>query len=84
MHIVDDLLEVTVVAAPDAEHLLAAGFRVIMRPHYQSNRLTPEVIAGVRSAFEGHERFEYIDRMGETDSIMRSDLLVSDWSAMVL
>ena len=28
--------------------LLGAGYRVIMRPHYQSNRQTPEVIAKVR------------------------------------
>lgn len=64
--------------------LLAAGYRVIMRPHYQSHRRTPEVIRAVREAFEGHERFEYVERMGETDSILRSDLLVSDWSAMAL
>jgi hypothetical protein len=64
--------------------LLEAGYKVIMRPHYQSNRKTPEVIAAVRDAFTGHERFEYIDRMGETDSILRSDVLVCDWSAMAL
>ena len=64
--------------------LLAAGYRVIMRPHYQSNRRTPEVIAALRDAFAGHERFEYIAQMGETDSILRSDILVSDWSAMAL
>ena len=64
--------------------LLAAGYRVIMRPHYQSNRKTPEVIAAVRDAFAGHERFEYIAQMGETDSILRSDILVTDWSAMAL
>ena len=64
--------------------LLEAGYKVIMRPHYQSNRQTPEVIAAVRNAFTGHERFEYIDRMGETDSILRSDVLVCDWSAMAL
>jgi YidC/Oxa1 family membrane protein insertase len=64
--------------------LLDAGYRVIMRPHYQSNRQTPEVIAAVRDAHLGKERFEYIDRMGETDSIMRSDILVTDWSAMAL
>ena len=64
--------------------LLEAGYRVIMRPHYQSNRRTPEVIAAVRGAFEGHERFEYVDRMGETASILGSDILVSDWSAMAL
>jgi YidC/Oxa1 family membrane protein insertase len=64
--------------------LLGAGYRVIMRPHYHSNRLTPRVIEAVRDAFDGHARFEYVDRMGETESIMRSDLLVSDWSAMAL
>jgi len=64
--------------------LLKAGYRVIMRPHYQSNRQTPEVIAAVRDAFLADESFEYIDQMGETDSVMRSDILVSDWSAMAL
>jgi YidC/Oxa1 family membrane protein insertase len=64
--------------------LLDAGYRVIMRPHYQSNRRTPEVIAAVREAYASHPAFEYIDRMGETDSILRSDMLVSDWSAMAL
>jgi len=64
--------------------LLEAGFRVIMRPHYQSNRQSPGVIAAVRDEFAGNERFEYVGRMGETDSILRSDILVSDWSAMAL
>jgi len=64
--------------------LLDSGCRVIMRPHYQSIRQTPGVIAAVRDAFLDRERFEYIDRMGETDSVMRSDVLVSDWSAMAL
>ncbi|MDT8321868.1 MAG: CDP-glycerol glycerophosphotransferase family protein, partial [Xanthomonadales bacterium] len=64
--------------------LLGAGYHVVMRPHYQSNRQWPKVIADVRDAFAGHPRFGYVDRMGETDSIMRSDLLVTDWSAMAL
>jgi hypothetical protein len=64
--------------------LLQAGYRVIMRPHYQSLRQSPRVIEAVRDEFEGQERFEYMDRMGETDSILRSDLLVCDWSAMAL
>ena len=66
------------------EVLLQAGYRVIMRPHYQSIRLTPDVIAAVRDSFMDHERFEYIDRMDETDSILRSDILVCDWSAMAM
>jgi hypothetical protein len=66
------------------EVLLAAKFHVIMRPHYQSNRLTPGVIMQTRKRFESRDGFEYIDRMGETASLFRSDILVTDWSAMAL
>jgi YidC/Oxa1 family membrane protein insertase len=64
--------------------LLDAGYNVIMRPHYQSMRKTPEVITALRDTYVAHERFEFIDRMDETDSILRSDILVSDWSAMAM
>jgi YidC/Oxa1 family membrane protein insertase len=66
------------------EVLLQAGFHVVMRPHYQSSRLTPAVIARLRDRFLGQAQFEYIERMGETDSILRSDILISDWSAMAM
>lgn len=64
--------------------LLDAGYRVIVRPHYHTRELTPEVVDGILAAFRGHERFEYVDRMGESESLFRSDLLISDWSAMAL
>lgn len=64
--------------------LLGANFKVIMRPHYQSNRLTPDVIASIRKRFEANPDFEYIAQMGETQSLFRSDILISDWSAMAL
>ena len=66
------------------ETLLNAGFKVIMRPHYQSNRLTPDVIKALRQRFAPHADFEYIDQMEETLSLFRSDILISDWSAMAL
>ncbi len=66
------------------EVLLGAGFRVIMRPHYQSIRQWPEVIDHLHHTFSQHENFEYVDRMSETGSLLRSDILVSDWSAMAL
>lgn len=64
--------------------LLEAGFRVILRPHYQTVVRAPELIEGLRRDFAAHPRFEYIDRMAETESLFRSDLLVSDWSAMAI
>ena len=64
--------------------LLDAGYHVIMRPHHQSSRQTPQVIAALRHRYAAHQRFDFIDRMDETDSILRSDILVSDWSAMAM
>ncbi len=64
--------------------LLRDGCEVIMRPHYQSLRQTPRVIKSLRDQFLSRVGFQYVDRMEETESILRSDLLVSDWSAMAL
>jgi YidC/Oxa1 family membrane protein insertase len=62
--------------------LLDAGYRVIMRPHHHSLRQSPSAIAALKQMFEGRDRFEYVDQMGETESILRSDILVCDWSGM--
>lgn len=66
------------------DKLLHSGFEVIMRPHYQSTKLTPHVITSLRDRFKSRPGFYFVDRMGETESILRSDLLISDWSAMAL
>jgi CDP-glycerol glycerophosphotransferase (TagB/SpsB family) len=64
--------------------LLDAGFHVIVRPHYQTLKKTPEVIEQLKSKYGGRDNFEYQDRMGESDSLFRSDILISDWSAMAI
>jgi YidC/Oxa1 family membrane protein insertase len=64
--------------------LLDAGYKVIIRPHYQTLKMTPDVISNLRKKYGDHENFEYQDRMGESDSLFRSDILISDWSAMAI
>jgi YidC/Oxa1 family membrane protein insertase len=64
--------------------LLEAGYHVVARPHYQTLALTPGVMDKLKSRFADHTNFEYQDRMGESDSLLRSDILVSDWSAMAI
>ncbi len=64
--------------------LLDAGYHVIIRPHYQTLQLTPDVVDRLRSKYKSRENFEYQDRMGESDSLMRSDILICDWSAMAI
>jgi YidC/Oxa1 family membrane protein insertase len=69
---------------PLVAQLLEAGYRVILRPHYQTLQLTPQIVERIRRRFDGHPAFEYVDRMGESESLFRSDLLISDWSAMAV
>jgi YidC/Oxa1 family membrane protein insertase len=64
--------------------LLEAGYHVVARPHYQTLALTPGVMDKLKSRFADHTNFEYQDRMGESDTLLRSDILVSDWSAMAI
>ncbi|HEY5776805.1 MAG TPA: CDP-glycerol glycerophosphotransferase family protein [Xanthomonadales bacterium] len=64
--------------------LLDAGYHVIIRPHYQTLKMTPEVIDNLRQKYGDRDSFEYQDRMGESDSLFRSDILICDWSAMAI
>jgi YidC/Oxa1 family membrane protein insertase len=64
--------------------LLDAGLHVIMRPHYHTRRLTPALVDALIEEFSGETGFEVVERMGEKESLFRSDLLISDWSAMAI
>jgi YidC/Oxa1 family membrane protein insertase len=64
--------------------LLAGGISVILRPHYQTTVLTPALVRRLRARFGADPRFRYVDRMGETDSLFDSDVLICDWSSMAM
>jgi CDP-glycerol glycerophosphotransferase (TagB/SpsB family) len=64
--------------------LLDAGYHVIARPHYQTLKMTPGVMENLQTRYGGHANFEYQDRMGESDTLFRSDILICDWSAMAI
>jgi YidC/Oxa1 family membrane protein insertase len=64
--------------------LLEAGMRVILRPHYQTARQAPQVVQRLVARFGADPRFRHVDRMEESASLMESDLLVCDWSAMAI
>ena len=64
--------------------LLGAGIRVILRPHYQTGRLAPRLVQNLVARFGADPGFRHVDRMEESASLLESDLLVSDWSAMAI
>lgn len=61
--------------------LLDAGYNVILRPHYQTGKLTPLIIDDILSAYQNHASFKYVTLMGDTKSLFDSDLLICDWSS---
>ena len=64
--------------------LLDAGYHVIIRPHYQTLQKTPEMVEKIVEKYSDRENFEYQDRMGESETLFQSDILICDWSAMAI
>lgn len=69
-----------VCGGPLVEALLGAGFRVTLRPHYQTRWMTPEVIDRIADRHRGNPRFRLIEQMGESASLYDSHVMVTDWS----
>ncbi len=61
--------------------LLNAGFKVTLRPHYQTLKLTPEIVEAILRQYDKKPLFQYVNRMGDSDSLFDSDLLICDWSS---
>lgn len=62
------------------ELLLGAGFRVTLRPHFQTRWMTPEVIDRIASRWRAEPRFRLVEQMGESDSLYDSHVMITDWS----
>ena len=60
--------------------LLDAGFRVTLRPHYQTRWMTPEVIDRIADRHRDNPRFALVEQMGESNSLFDSHVMITDWS----
>jgi len=60
--------------------LLGAGFRVTLRPHFQTRWQTPEVIDRITDRHGGDPDFRLVEQMGESDSLFDSHVMITDWS----
>lgn len=69
-----------VCGAPLVDTLLSAGFRVTLRPHYQTRWMTPELIDRIVQQHRGNPRFKLVEAMGESDSLYDSHVMITDWS----
>ena len=60
--------------------LIDAGFRVTLRPHYQTRWMTPDLIDQIADKHQENANFSLIEQMGESDSLFDSHVMITDWS----
>ncbi|MCC7489509.1 MAG: CDP-glycerol--glycerophosphate glycerophosphotransferase [Gammaproteobacteria bacterium] len=63
-----------------ADILLDAGFRLTLRPHFQTRWQTPQVIDRISARHGANPRFRLVEQMGESDSLFDSHVMITDWS----
>lgn len=61
--------------------LLAAGFKVILRPHPQMVRHTPELFEKLRDIYKDTDAEIQTD-FSSNSPVLRADVLITDWSAI--
>jgi len=66
------------------ETLLEAGYEVIVRPHPETVRRSPKLIALFASRFGGNPDFTLEMSVSTDDSLLRADVLISDYSGVAL
>jgi YidC/Oxa1 family membrane protein insertase len=60
--------------------LLDAGYRLTLRPHFQTRWQTPELIDEIVARHGGNPRFALVEDMGESESLYDSHVMITDWS----
>ena len=60
--------------------LLDAGYKVTLRPHFQTRWMTPEIIDCISEEYGDHPKFSLQEQMGENDSLFDSHIMITDWS----
>jgi YidC/Oxa1 family membrane protein insertase len=63
-----------------ADVILDAGFRLTLRPHFQTRWQTPDVIDRITARHGANPRFRLVEQMGESDSLYDSHVMITDWS----
>lgn len=64
--------------------LLDNGYRVILRPHPETLRRDPNLVARLIVEFEGRPGFSFEDSVATDDSLLEADLMICDLSGVAL
>jgi YidC/Oxa1 family membrane protein insertase len=66
------------------ENLLDAGYRVVLRPHWDSIEKDADTLSALRSRFDAHPGFRFFSDIPSDLGLYESHLMISDWSGAAL
>ena len=64
--------------------LLDGGYEVIMRPHPETIKRTADLVQRIENQFHSDAHFTLERSVATDDSILRADVLITDWSGIAL
>jgi hypothetical protein len=66
------------------QRLLAAGYRVILRPHPETHKRFPKLVGRLQDTFAESDGFVLEYSVRTDDSMLDADLLITDWSGIAI
>ena len=64
--------------------IIEQGYSLILRPHHETLKRSPDLIDEIEKKFSNHESFRLVKEMGDSESLLQSDLLICDWSGTAI
>jgi len=64
--------------------LLGEEYKVIVRPHPETTRKSPELLKSFRDEFSGNQNFILEENIASVDSLLEADLLICDMSGVAV
>ena len=64
--------------------ILNQGYSLILRPHHETIKRSPQLINEIENKYSHLETFRLVREMGDSESLLQSDLLICDWSGTAI
>ena len=64
--------------------IINQGYSLILRPHHETIKRSPQLIDEIENKYSHLETFRFVREMGDSESLLQSDLLICDWSGTAI
>ena len=64
--------------------IINQGYSLILRPHHETIKRSPQLINEIENKYSHLETFRLVREMGDSESLLQSDLLICDWSGIAI